>query len=78
MDHHGVLSFNCPRLRLGLTGEVESDYAENLGYGMIAFAAFGAVGYSVCFLYSWHKDIKDFNEELGDEHRTEERYSRSN
>ena len=52
---------------LGLTGEVESDYAENLGSGMIAFAALGAVGYSVCFLYSWHKDIKDFNEELGDE-----------
>ena len=52
---------------LGLTGDVESDYAENLGSGMIAFAALGAVGYSGCFLYSWYKDVKEFNEELGDE-----------
>ena len=49
MDHHGVLSFNCHVMPLGLTGEVESDYCENLGYGMIAFAAFGAVGYSCLF-----------------------------
>ena len=47
VDHHRVLSFNCPRAAW-LT-EVESDYAENLGSGMIAFAAFGAVGYSVVF-----------------------------
>ena len=52
---------------LGLTGEIESDYAENLGSGMIVFAALGAVGYSGCFLYSWYKDVKEFNEELGDE-----------
>ena len=52
---------------LSLNDDVDNDYAQNLGSGMIAFAGLGAIAYGSLFMFSWYQDVKDFNEELGDE-----------